>query len=100
LRAHFGQDEHSIGRKTPLQYLTDRYKWTTEIIVRERLQSHLIPMEELATDGYDSLPESAKAERLRKNFDAFLRRRAQLILRAMRCLADGRQLSAQEICAG
>ena len=89
----------SIGRKTPLQYLKDRYKWTTEIIVRERLQSHLIPVEELAADGYDGLSGSAKAERLRKNFEAFKRRRAQLILKAMRCLSDGRQLSAQEIYA-
>lgn len=86
----------SIGRKTPLQYLKDRYKWTTEIIVRERLQSHLIPIKELAADSYEGLSRSAKTERLRTNFEAFMRRRAQLILKAMRCLADGRQLSAQE----
>ena len=34
----------TIGRKDPLEYLKDRYKWTTEEIVRERLQSHLIPV--------------------------------------------------------
>ena len=90
----------SIGRKTPLQYLKDRYKWTTEIIVRERLQSHLIPIEELAADGYDGLTGTARAEKVQRNFEAFLRKRAALILKATRHLAEGRQLSPQELYTG
>lgn len=90
----------SIGRKDPLQYLKDRYRWTSETIVRERLQSHLIPICELANGGYDGMSESAKAEKIHKDFDAFLRRRAQLVHKAMRCLAEGRQLSPSEIYGG
>jgi hypothetical protein len=87
----------SIGRKDPLQYLKDRYEWTSETLVRERLQSHLIPISELANGGYEGLAKQAKAEKVRKDFDAFLRRRAEMIHKAMRCLADGRQLSPSEI---
>ena len=42
-----------IGRKDPLQYLKDRYEWTSEDVVHERLESHLIPIEELANGGYE-----------------------------------------------
>jgi len=87
----------SIGRKDPLEYLKDRYEWTSEAIVRERLQSHLIPIEELANGGYEGLSESAKIEKVRKDFEAFIRRRAQLIHKAMHCLAEGRQLNPSEI---
>ncbi|MDI6876309.1 MAG: hypothetical protein QMC96_06005 [Methanomicrobiales archaeon] len=87
----------NIGRKDPLQYLKDRYAWTSETIVRERLQSHLIPIRELANGGYEGLEESEKNKKLKADFEAFLRARAELILRAARHLAEGRQLSAGEI---
>ena len=63
----------SIGRKDPLQYLKDRYAWTSETIVRERLQSHLIPIPELANGGYEGLLEAEKNEKLKADFEAFLR---------------------------
>ncbi len=88
----------SIGRKDPLRYLKDRYAWTSEAIVRERLQSHLIPIQELANGGYEDLEETEKNEKLKSDFEVFLRVRADLVLRAARYLADERQLSASEIC--
>jgi len=87
----------SIGRKDPLEYLKDRYKWTSESIVRERLQSHLIPIEELANGGYENLSKDQKVEKLKRDFDAFVRKRAELVIKAVRCLEEGRQLSAAEI---
>lgn len=87
----------AIGRKDPLQYLKDRYAWTSETIVRERLQSHLIPIRELANGGYEGLVESEKNEKLKADFEAFLRARAGLILKAAKQLAEGRQLSAGEL---
>lgn len=83
----------SIGRKEPLRYLRDRYEWASETIVRERLQSHLIPVAELANGGYEGLSESDKVEKTKKDFDAFIRKRAELIINAVRQLADGHQLS-------
>ncbi len=87
----------SIGRKEPLQYLRDRYEWSSESIVRERLESHLIPIAELANGGYEGLSETEKAEKLRADFDAFVRQRAKLIMSAVALLVEGHQLSASEI---
>jgi hypothetical protein len=75
----------------------DRYAWTSETIVRERLQSHLIPIRELANGGYEGLAESEKNEKLQADYEAFLRTRAGLILKAAKQLAGGRQLSAGEL---
>ena len=63
----------------------------------ERLQSHLIPMEELANGGYERLSEKEKIEKVKRDFDAFIQKRAELVVKAVRLLADGRQLSAGEI---
>jgi len=87
----------TIGRKDPLRYLKDRYAWTSETIVRERLQSHLIPIRELANGGYEGFEESEKNEKLEADFEAFLRARAELVLKAAKQLVDGRQLAAGEI---
>lgn len=87
----------AIGRKDPLDYLKDRYAWTSETIVRERLQSHFIPIKELANGGYEGLSDAEKNEKLKADFEEFTHRRAELILRTVEYLADGRQLSAREI---
>lgn len=87
----------SIGRKDPLLYLKDRYKWTTETIVTERLQSHLIPISELANGGYEGLTDEAKSNKLREDFTKFLECRAALVMMAVRLLAEGRQINASII---
>ena len=87
----------SIGRKDPLDYMKDRYKWTSKEIVNERLQSHLIPIHELANGGYEGLSEEQKTEKLKNDFDAFIRRRAELVLKAVKLLANGHQLSTAEL---
>ena len=86
----------SIGRKDPLVYLKDRYQWTVESIVNERLQSHLIPVAELSNGGYEGLSDSEKNEKLSSDFKAFLSARAEIISKAARRLAEGHQLSAGE----
>jgi len=83
----------SIGRKSPLEYLKDRYLWTSEPIVKERLQSHLIPIPELAHGGYEVLSDEAKVQRLKEDFERFLHRRAELVMSAIRLLTQGRQIS-------
>jgi hypothetical protein len=87
----------SIGRKEPLEYMKDRYTWTSKKIVRERLQSHLIPISELANGGYEGLTETQKNEKLNDDFEAFIYRRAELVIKAMKLLAEGHQLKAAEI---
>ena len=84
----------SIGRKDPLAYLKDRYQWIDEDIVNERLQSHLIPLNELSNGGYEGLSEGDKKEKLGRDFEEFLSARAKLVYKAAKRLAEGRQLSA------
>lgn len=93
----FDKTNISIGRKDPLEYMKDRYKWTSEDIVRERLQSHLIPIAELANGGYEGLSEEEKIQKLKNDFTIFIKKRAELVMRAVNLLADGHQLSAAEI---
>ncbi|MBK9663145.1 MAG: hypothetical protein IPO71_08995 [Nitrosomonas sp.] len=43
----------NISNKDPLSYLKERYNLTSEDIVNDRLKSHLIPIQELRSGGYD-----------------------------------------------
>ena len=90
----------TIGRKDPVEYLKDRYQWTSETIVSERLQSHLIPIPELANGGYEGLSDAAKVAKLRTDFEQFLQRRATMVMKAAHLLAEGRQLSASTLFKG
>lgn len=83
----------TIGGKDPLKYLKDRYAWTSETIVQERLQAHLIPIPELANGGYQGLSDEEKTAKLKQDFDAFLLKRAELVMAAVNKLIDGRQLN-------
>jgi len=86
-----------IGRKEPLKYLADRYQWADEAIVAERLNSHLIPAEELANGGYEGLDEVAKRDKLKADFQRFIERRAELVMTAATLLEQGREVSAAQI---
>jgi hypothetical protein len=92
-----GKTNRNIGRKDPLKYLKERYEWVSEEVVRDRLQSHLIPIDELANGGYEELSEEAKNTKLQRDFEKFIEQRAKLVMIAVRKLAQGRQLSAAEI---
>ena len=87
----------SIGRKDPLIYLKERYEWTTEDIVNQRLKSHVIPIEELSNGGYENLSEEGKKLKIKTDFDQFLSKRAELILRAAKKLCEGELLTMQDI---
>ena len=87
----------NIGRKEPLQYLKDRYKWTTEENVNDRLDSHLIPVEELANGGYESLEEDERNNKVKRDFKIFMRKRADYFYKAALLLSEGKDISALEI---
>lgn len=83
-----------IGRKEPLKYLKDRYNWTSELIVSERLKSHLIPVTELANGGYEGLSEQEKKDKIKEDFERFLQKRAEVIMKAVHLLVEGLQIDA------
>lgn len=87
----------NIGRKDPLKYLKERYEWTDEEIVNQRLKSHLIPISELANGGYEGLSEEDKNKKIIHDFDAFLTKRALLVRKAVEELSQGKSIVYSEI---
>lgn len=87
----------TIGRKDPLVYLKERYNWTSEEIVDQRLRSHLIPVSELANGGYDNLEDKEKIEKIEFDFNEFIDMRARLVHQAAKELCNGNTISYSEI---
>lgn len=92
-----GKTNRNIGRKDPLVYLKERYKWADEEIVNSRLNSHLIPIKELSNGGYEGLETEERIEKIQKDFDAFLDTRANYILKAIDLLTEGKQVTIESI---
>lgn len=87
----------TIGCKEPLKYLKDRYEWTSYEIVKERLQSHLVPIPELANGGYEGLDEFTKKRKIKNDFEKFIMKRAELVINSVKLLAAGRQINASSM---
>jgi hypothetical protein len=88
----------NIGRKEPLRYLKERYKWVSEDIVHERLNSHLIPVGELANGGYEICAgELERKEKIKTDFNNFISKRAALFACAAEQLIQGKTISSSEI---
>ena len=90
-----GKTNRDIGRKDPLVYLMERYKWADEDIVNSRLNSHLIPIKELSNGGYEGTEQ--RIEKIKIDFASFVETRANLILKAMELLAEGKQITVETI---
>ena len=84
-----GQTNQTIGGRDPLSYLTDRYQWAAEDVVRERLDSHLIPVEELSNGGYEGMEDNEKKDKIKLDFENFLEKRARLFAIAAQKLTEG-----------
>ena len=87
----------SVGRKEPLEYLKERYQWVRDDIIHQRLNSHLIPIKQLASGGYDGLGDEERTVKIKKDFEDFLKERAHLVYKAMQKLVTGQHISAAEI---
>ena len=68
-----GSTNKTIGKKNPLNYLTERYKWADKEIVNSRLNSHLIPIKELSNGGYEGISKDERATKLQSDFTVFFR---------------------------
>ncbi|MFZ2864993.1 MAG: DUF262 domain-containing protein [Ignavibacteriaceae bacterium] len=92
-----GRTNRTIGRKEPLTYLRERYNWATETIIQQRLHSHLIPIDELKAGNYEGLDNKDKAEKIKKDYEAFLTKRATLISKAVEKLTAGEEINVTDI---
>jgi hypothetical protein len=82
-----------IGRKDPLEYLRDRVVWAGEESVRERMKSHLLDFDALSKATYQGLDGEQLATRVKPDFEAFLRTRANVVHIAVAALAQGKQFT-------
>lgn len=92
-----GKTNRNIGRKDPLVYLKERYKWADKEIVNSRLNSHLIPIKELANGGYEGLEKEERIEKIQSDFDSFIETKADFILKAVDLLTEGKQITVESI---
>jgi hypothetical protein len=92
-----GDTNRNIGRKDPLIYLKERYEWADEDIVNNRLNSHLIPISELSNGGYEDLEDEERISKIASDFEKFIDKRADYILKAIDSLVQGKQITAESI---
>lgn len=94
----------NIGRKDPLEYLKDRVDWTDETEVSQRLETHLLDFNLLASAHYvDDLKQPLKGEdlirKLKPEFERFLAWRARRVAVAAAKLANGEIPTCKEVIA-
>lgn len=87
----------SIGRKEPLIYIQERSNWSDKEIVYDRLNSHLIPVKELANGGYEGLDDTEKRNKIRDDFSLFIKARGRLMTTAIRLLVQGKDITFSNI---
>lgn len=92
-----GKTNRNIGRKDPLIYLKERYKWADEEIVNSRLNSHIIPIKELSNGGYEGMESEERNAKIQTDFDAFIEKRAEYVLKAIELLTAGKQITVESI---
>jgi len=83
----------TIGRLDPITYLKNRADAAPDPRdVRDRLDSHLVPYERLVDAGpYENQTDAEYREAVRRDFDAFLESRANLVYRFMVEVCQGTQ---------
>ena len=92
-----GATNRNIGRKDPLQYLSERYEWADRDDVNKRLNSHLIPIQELANGGYADLEKDERLQKIEDDYFDFIEKRADYAIKAIELLTSGKQISIQDI---
>ena len=88
----------NISAKEPLKYLSERIDRADlgEGAVRDRLRSHLVPFDELKVGGYAEIKTPAdRAQSIRYDYEAFLKRRAEMVRNAFKALTIGKNWPAE-----
>ena len=89
----------TISAKEPLKYLRERvehassdqnrYEWAEEQI-RSRVESHVIPYEELNVGGYADIDcEDQRADQIRSDYERLLEARAEMVHKKIIGLCQG-----------
>ncbi len=92
-----GKTNLNISRKDPFKYIQERMNFAQRDVIENRLQSHLIPMNELEVGNYEGINESDKTVKVEQDYDAFITARAEIISEAAKTLCDGKDISSAQI---
>ncbi len=87
-----------LSAKEPLNYFREGSKKSQVDVhsLRDRLSSHMIPVEELSVGGYSKIRDKDdRAEKIRVDYMTFLRARAEMMLEAIYALCEGRSWPGQ-----
>lgn len=81
-----------ISAKSPLTYMRERVEGASlgAAVVQERLRSHIIPYDELASAGWDGLEGGELRDAIQADYERFLDARADLLVRPIQDLCAGR----------
>lgn len=84
----------SLGAKSPIDYIKEKYNVFDEKIIRHRLESHLIPTDRLTEQNDD---EDKYEAYLKRQFELFVKERAILMKEAANQLCSGLPISTASI---
>lgn len=86
-----------IRRKDPSQYVEERIDWSDEETIRQRIESHIIPYDELMKADYQSLEGEKRLIKIREDFQFFIEERAKLIYAAADLLTNGQMIDFKKV---
>lgn len=86
-----------IRRKDPSQYVDERIDWSDENTIKSRIESHIIPFDELMKANYQDLDTEEKNKKIAKDFQDFLEERAKLIYAAVDLLCNGQKIDFTQV---
>lgn len=86
-----------IRRKDPLLYVDERIDWSDQETIHHRIQTHIIPVDELINGDYENLEGESKHVKLKEDFESYLNERAKLIYSAAELLADGQIIDFSKV---
>jgi len=88
----------TISNKDPITYLKERASHCAlgEEEMKRRLKTHLIPYNRLAV-GYDGMLDNERRGRVKKDYDAFLSARAEILAKAAHRVCEGKALELSEL---
>lgn len=81
----------NISAKEPIKYLKERIEKLDlgAGVIEDRLKAHVVPFAELNVGGYEKIPPSQKVEKIRSDYEAFLRARSTMVADALKALCVG-----------
>jgi len=92
----------ALSDKEPLKYLRERAEANAlgEEDLQRRLRTHIVPYATLCVGDYEAMYDEQRKERIKMDYEGFLRTRAELVKKAVDIVCSGRTLSRGDLFEG